>query len=237
VKVVGSVIRFSIGFQNKWGHRRRNVALSYQHIRNYSRLSDRTTLGDAIHHAMRSNYIERVEEGYFDPAAGKHSRAAVYAMRWLNEAVERPIGKKTRLGIGHDVFRLENPTGIGQKTRPEDRLENQTDIEIKQTNKTIKQKPGAESAVSFEKLKEAGFDSAAAKALANRYSFDRVERQINWLTARKISNNRLGMLRKAIEEDWAAPVPGRLGQPNLMEGRGEGFEQVLARTRRKFLDS
>jgi len=29
VKVVGSVIRFSIGFQNKWGHRRRNASLSY----------------------------------------------------------------------------------------------------------------------------------------------------------------------------------------------------------------
>jgi hypothetical protein len=29
VKVVGSVIRFSIGFQNKWGHRRQKVSLSY----------------------------------------------------------------------------------------------------------------------------------------------------------------------------------------------------------------
>src|SRR5438105_500865 len=36
LKVVGSVIRFSIGFANKWGHRRKNVALSYQHIQNYS---------------------------------------------------------------------------------------------------------------------------------------------------------------------------------------------------------
>ncbi len=29
LKVVGSIIRFSVGFQNKWGHRRRNVSLSY----------------------------------------------------------------------------------------------------------------------------------------------------------------------------------------------------------------
>src|SRR3954462_13748406 len=46
LKVVGSVIRFSIGFQNKWGHRRRNVALSYQHIQNYSKLHDRKTLSN-----------------------------------------------------------------------------------------------------------------------------------------------------------------------------------------------
>jgi hypothetical protein len=238
-KVVGSVIRFSIGFQNKWGHRRRNVALSYQHICNYCRLSDRTTLGDAIHHAMRSNYIERVEEGYFDRGAGKHSRAAVYAVRWLKEAVEQPIGEKTRPGIGQDVFRLENPTGIGQKTRPEDRLENQTDIEIKQTNKTIKQKRSPESAASFEKLKEAGFDDAAASAMADRYSFDRVERQIVWLAARKISSNRLGMLRKAIQENWAAPArrsSQELGQPNLGQRGGGGFDEVLERIRNRFQD-
>ena len=36
VKVVGAVIRFSIGFQNKWGHRLQKVALSYQHNQNHS---------------------------------------------------------------------------------------------------------------------------------------------------------------------------------------------------------
>jgi len=67
VKVVGSVIRFSIGFQNKWGHRRRNVALSFQHLLNYTRLSDRTTLTQAIRKSLAANFIERVESGFFDP--------------------------------------------------------------------------------------------------------------------------------------------------------------------------
>ncbi len=79
LKVVGSVTRFSIGFQNKWGHRRRNVALSYQHIQNYARLKDRTAVAAAIRRAIGMNYIERVEEGYFDSAGGRTSRAAVYA--------------------------------------------------------------------------------------------------------------------------------------------------------------
>jgi hypothetical protein len=239
IKVVGSVIRFSIGYQNKWGHRRQNVSLSYQHIRNYSRISDRTTLAGAIQHAIKSNYIQRVEEGYFDPAAGKHSKAAVYAVRWLNEANDASIGKKTRPGIDQELFRLENQTGIGKKTRPEDRLENQTDIEIKQRNKTIKQKLDPESAASFEKLKEIGFDAAAAWAIANRYSFDRVERQILWLPERKSPSNRLGLLRKAIEEDWQAPTTaGKLRQRNFPEPdvRGEGFEGALAHLKSRYWD-
>src|SRR5712691_2403570 len=44
VKLVGSIIRFSIGFQNKWGHRRQHVALSYQDIQRYSHLRNRTNL-------------------------------------------------------------------------------------------------------------------------------------------------------------------------------------------------
>jgi len=86
LKVLGSVIRFSIGFQNKWGHRRKNVALSYQHIQNYSLLKDRKTLVGAIRMALTSNYIERVEDGFFDPDGGRLSKAAVYAVKWLNGA-------------------------------------------------------------------------------------------------------------------------------------------------------
>jgi hypothetical protein len=55
------------------------------------------------------------------------------------------------------------------------------------------------------------------------------------------------MLRKAIEEDWAAPGAGnwrKLGQPNFWEVRkgdgssagGEGIDQILARGRTRFLD-
>jgi hypothetical protein len=95
IKVVGSVIRFSIGFQNKWGHRRKNVALSYRHIQNYSLLKDRRTLVGAIKIALESNYIERVEDGFFDPDAGRLSKAAVYAVKWLDGAVEQTIGRKT----------------------------------------------------------------------------------------------------------------------------------------------
>jgi hypothetical protein len=128
----------------------------------------------------------------------------------------------------------EIPTGIGQKTPPADRSEIPTDIEIKQTNKTLKQ----QNAVTLERLKEAGFDAQAAQVLASRFSVERVERQIRWLDRRHVKRNRLGLLRMAIEQDWPAPsstpTRGELGQPNLA-GRGGSFTQALEDARRKFI--
>jgi hypothetical protein len=202
VKVVGSVIRYSIGFQNKWGHRRRNASLSYQHIQNYSHIRDRKTLSASIRHAMNSNYIECVEEGFFDPDAGKLSKAAVYAVKWLSEGINQRNGQKTLPGqIGANSW-SENPTGIGQKTLPEEWSENPTDIKITKRNNISKQ----QAAVSFEKLRVEGFDAKAANFLASTYPSEQIERQIHWLDGRQIKSNRLGMLRSAIEQDWAAPT-------------------------------
>ncbi len=246
LKVVGSVTRFSIGFANKWGHRRRNVALSYQHIQNYARIHDRPSLSAAIQHAMRANYIERVEEGYFDPNAGKLSKAAVYALRWVesvqkpsNTATETSIGMKTLPAVSSRKNRFENPTGIGMKTLPGDRYENPTDIEIKQTNKTSKQQQPI--AATFERLKAEGFDTKAAQAIASTYPAERIERQIAWLARRKVKSNRLGLLRTAIEQDWSAPASGgggQFGAPNSpARPRGASFSEVLEARRQRLAAS
>jgi hypothetical protein len=234
LKVVGSVIRFSIGFQNKWGHRRRNVAISYQHIQNYSRLKDRSTLSQAIEHARNANYIERVEEGFFDPNAGRLSRAAVYTVKWLHPAVDESNGRKTRPVETGFPERSENQTGNGQKSRPAERSENQTDIEIKQTNKTFKQQP--DFAAAFSKLRGEGFDANAAQAIASAHPMEHIERQIQWLPGRKVKSNRLGMLRAAIEQDWADPDTRsrrQLGRPNLKRPSGTSFAEALSRARRQ----
>ena len=227
-KVVGSIIRFSIGFQNKWGHRRRNVALSYQHIRNYTRSKDRTTLSQALRHSLDANFIERVEKGYFDPNGGKLSKAAVYAVKWRSTGLEMESGSKTRPAEIEASQRYENQTGTGSKTRPADRYENQTDIEIKPRNKTLKQ----QGADAIELLKGEGFDVQAARAIASGYGFERVERQIRWLGRRQIKSNRLGLLRAAIQGDW--PEPGtQLGAPNVERRAGTDFGTALEETRRR----
>jgi hypothetical protein len=230
VKVVGSVIRFSIGFQNKWGHRRRNASLSYQHIQNYSHIADRKTLSASIRHAIKSNYIERVEEGFFDPDAGKLSKAAVYAVKWLNEGARPAIGQKTLPGQFRANSRSENPTGIGQKTLPEERSENPTDIKIKQRNNISKQ----QTAVSFEKLRAEGFGAKAAEVLATAYPGEQIDRQIRWLEGRHVKSNRLGMLRSAIEQDWPAPATTRRRSSEVAERRhGQNFDSALTQIERR----
>src|SRR5438445_666168 len=64
IQVVGAIIRFSIGFANRYGHRRQRVALSYRDIQRYTRLASPRILSKAIRGSIAKNYIERVEEGY-----------------------------------------------------------------------------------------------------------------------------------------------------------------------------
>ena len=88
LKVVGSIIRFSIGFEVKRGFRRQQAALSYADIQRYSGIVNPTHLASALKHALAANYIARIEEGVFDPNAGRASKAAVYALRWATDATE-----------------------------------------------------------------------------------------------------------------------------------------------------
>jgi hypothetical protein len=239
VKIVGAITRFSIGFANKWGHRRRNTALSYLHIQRYSHIKNRSTLSSSLRHALESNYIERVEKGYFDPKAGKLSKVAVYALKWLDSrpsgALGHFIGQKNVPGENQRFDQSEKQTGIGQKNGLADRSDKRTGSEIKQENKTDKQQGGV--AASFERLKAEGFDARAAQAIASQWSADRIERQIYWLEGRNIKSNRLGMLRAAIEQDWPCPAPapgkGQLGTPNSGRSAGETYGGALEQARER----
>ena len=240
VKVVGSVIRFSIGFQTKWGHRRQVISLSYQDIQNYAHIGDRKTLAAAIRASLQRNYLQRVEEGRFDPDAGRLSRPATYAVKWLNDNAVEPNGRKTLLEKLAAKNRSENPTGNGRKTPPGERSEIPTDIQITTANNTSKQQH--DSAVAFSRLREEGFDARAAKVLASKFALERVERQIAWLDQRHVKSNRLGMLRAAIEEDWSAPVPKgkgprQLGRPNSTPNRASGasFADALKQAEQRLI--
>jgi hypothetical protein len=223
VKVVGSVIRFSIGFVNKWGHRRTQVALSYTHIQRYSKIRNRQNLAAAMRAALAANYLQRVEEGYFDPNGGLRSRKATYAVKWRGEATDQPIGMKNVPAANASKNRSEIRTGIGMKNVPGDRFENSTGIEIKQINNTLKQQWAA---VSFKEEREdagtaavgllegEGFDRLTALKIASKHGIERIVRQIEWIDQRRVRRNRVGMLRLAIEQDWSKPTVGKLGRPN-----------------------
>ncbi|MDZ4779647.1 MAG: hypothetical protein SGJ19_05295 [Planctomycetia bacterium] len=220
LKVVGSILRFSIGFQIRWGHRRQQIDLSYEDIRRYSHLADVHSLMNAINRSIENNYIVRLEAGVFDPNAGRGSKPAVYALKWLNQAVEPMIGTKTPTVNSQVDDRNKNPSGIGTKTTTDDRYKNPSDIEITRINNNKKQQAAIvspEAAAGFELLRAEGFDERAAEAIASRFTVQRIVRQIDWLSRRNIKSNRLGLLRTAIEQDWPAPS-AKSGQPDL---RGE----------------
>ena len=128
VKVVGSVIRFSIGFQTRWGHRRQLVSLSYKDIRNYTRHAQ-----TAAHFASAIRKCDGnrttcsgLRKGVFDPNAGRLSRPATYALKWLNPAtVDRVERSEKRTGPEERTVRKSRPGTVrkpdranGQKTRP-----------------------------------------------------------------------------------------------------------------------
>jgi len=244
VKVVGSVIRFSIGFQNKWGFRREQTSLSYLDLQRYSKMSDPKTLAGAIRSSVASNYLKIVETGYFDPNGGRTSRKATYAIQWLNDNAIDFIGKKNPAEKLTDGNQFEKPSGIGQKNPAADRYEIPSGIQITRINntpkQTLRQAQGGHDVETLKKLKAEGFDERAAGAIAKRYPAERIERQIRWIDQRRIKANRLGMLRAAIDQDWSKPGKPRhavekLRQRNLDgEPRGQGFEAVIEGMKRRF---
>ena len=64
----------------------------------------------------------------------------------------------------------------------------------------------AEDHGAYRRLIEVGFDQVAAERLSCSRSLEHIERQIAWMGKRYPTRNALGMLRKAIEEDWPEPV-------------------------------
>ena len=219
LKVVGAIIRFSIGFEVKRGFRRQQVSLSYSAIQRYSHISSRQDLAIALKHALTSNFIERTTEGRFN-RTGRGSEAATYGLRWESDDLAAQQRFKIRTGTQRDLERGSpetvpvprfNPrTGSGSESVPAMQFRNRTGSEITVENKPCKQQqaaaaPSEEYSARLRCLQEAGFDSATATRLAE-HRLERIQRQIDWMGQRNPTRNRLGMLRRAIEEDWSAPA-------------------------------
>ena len=233
VRVVGAIIRHTIGFQTRYGMRRQRVAMPYTELQRRTHLTPRS-VSQALQVALEHNHIVRLEEGVFDPAAGQNSRPATYGIRWVDNAVlpgrtsaSEGNGSKSIAGddepangsksIAEDSERFEKYSGDGSESIADERFERYSDIEIKEEIKDLHKQQQAEPAplaaeddedifIVLTQLKELGFDSKTARMLTTTFPAERVSRQIEWMKYRNAAKNRLGMLRKAIEEDWPKPV-------------------------------
>ena len=101
VKVVGVIIRNTIGFQTKFGFRRQEAALSFTDIMRKTGIGSRTTVSEAIRAAVEGKHIRLVSKGVFDHNAGQNSRSAVYAVNWSDDTFysNPEVPKVSRRGI------------------------------------------------------------------------------------------------------------------------------------------
>jgi hypothetical protein len=202
IKVVGSVIRHSIGFQTKHGRRRQQVALSFQHIQNYARIGSRSDLAKAVRTALEKNYIIRVADGVFSHRFDER-RSATYALRWSDSL----IGQKIAPAVGQS----EKQTSIGQISEPADQSEIQTSIKTKPGNEIINRQPAADTQLA-QKLTAIGFSEKTAAKLIREHRPQVIEEQIAWLPLRAPARSPAGLLRRAIEQGWPAPLKLRATQ-------------------------
>ena len=258
VRVIGAIIRYTIGFQTHFGFRRQKIAMSITEIQKKTGIKGRQHIVHALQEGIARNHIVRLEMGFFDPAAGKESQPSVYGIKWL----EALPASETRRQSGDTPKRL--PEEEGQTPRQESdtpkrlpsrrvsntpkRLPERTEkvtgeysekvtgIEITLNNtslnnnnrgESVSQAPSVAVAAEISSspsavltpiealLKEAGFDDNTARKIASSHSEEVIRSQIAWLPQRNPSRNPLGMLRRAIEENWPTPAPSVAEEPAL----------------------
>lgn len=211
------------------GERKAPVSISITELSRLAKLS-RHHVHAALHHALARGYVERVQEGYFDPRAGTQSFAATYRIRWTSQPVNpvysTPKPQAVPATAAKCPFTILNQSkmvnGAGEQNG-ERKASNKVngnqhkkvnDISIKRSikNNTTAakevRKPVAAAAAAegvIAKLVNVGFDASAAESLARRHSVDVIERQLAWLPLRKADQNRLGLLRSSIEGNWTQP--------------------------------
>lgn len=221
IRVVAALLFYSIEW-GPGGERKVPVSKSITELSRLTRMS-RQHVHAAVTEAIQRGYLVAVDSGRFDPAAAQSSRAATYAIHWSRDAeILQPATSCPNRGspVAPAPERSEKVNGatVGKSERKRsekvngERSEKVNGISIKKDLKTLKTTaavPEARSdaliAAAVELLAKAGFDTPIAQRLAQNYSPEMIQRQIDWLPLRQCRRNRLGMLRRAIEEDWPKP--------------------------------
>ena len=172
VKVVGVIIRHTIGFQTRYGFRRQQVEMSFSEIMRRTGIASSSTVSTAIRAAIDGNYIRKVSEGLFDPAAGATSKATTFAVCWDENPENEPkqnngskieAGEqfKNRSGEIETVQKSKRENGSKieagngsffeavtvQKSKPE-AFKNRSDIETTLENNNPKQQQTASAVVA-----------------------------------------------------------------------------------------
>lgn len=260
VKVVGVIIRHTIGFQTRFGFRRQQVALSFSEIMRKAGIASRSTVNLALKDSIEKNHVIKAIEGKFDPYDGQ---ATTYMIRWaevlpseesskIEPALAEGDQAQNRTRPDQTVPKSDQTKGSqiepGKRSRIEpesskialgsvpesnqQEFQNQTTVKTTGLNNTPKQHKAIDAVPVelqevFDLLINQGFSRSVALALSKEHEAERIQRQIEWQEGRQASRNRLGMLRKAIEEDWPQPEGAKQSRE---EKEGESFARSFYRS-------
>ena len=174
VKVVGTVLRHTVGYQNQFGGRRSEAALSYSFIQQFINLRGRKNLSRALRHATSVGYIRCVEPGCVSPSSAKR-KPATYAVKWLEQAISSDNGSKKEPA---ELERFKKGTSNGSERKPAGRFKKGTKEKTVKNN-SFKQQDmpaavAAENMMSFLLLRDAGFDQEIAIELARSRSSEEI---------------------------------------------------------------
>ena len=101
IKVIGAIVRRTIGFQNRYGNRRQEVSMSVTHLMRVTQM-ERQAIRLALKRAMELDCIVKIKEGCFDRSSNQNNLATTYGLKWA----ENPKGS-----AGLEVSGSEITTG------------------------------------------------------------------------------------------------------------------------------
>lgn len=209
IKVIGTVLRHTVGWETQFGTRVKQAALSRDFIRQYAKINSDDTTERSIKRSIAGNYLVCVERGSF-----VEKRAAVYAPKWLATAKNHEISSKN--GAKRQFKkRSEDISKNGAKGQ----FKNRSDIK----NPETKRKQQKQFLAVVAMLCDFGFDENSAKQIAANNPHSIIKQQLEWMPLRPSHNNKLGFARRAIEQNWSKPIQAIEGggqskwQPNQLE--------------------
>ncbi|MCA9062828.1 MAG: hypothetical protein KDA96_07210, partial [Planctomycetaceae bacterium] len=190
-KVVGTVLRHTIGYQNQFGGRRSTAPLSQAYIARYSDLSTGKVVAEAIVAAEAAGFIARVEAGVFSPER-RRQEATQYTMRWATGSKE-PAENQSRI-----------PSSTSSKKPVENQFKKTSTSKTKKKDSSKRQQNAAANQKTIDLLIQEGLSESTARKLIEKRGVEVVEQQVAWLDARN-PENRAAMLQTAIAENWEKP--------------------------------
>lgn len=204
--------------------RTRRDSDEYGHLANYYRLNlDAEGFGEG-------DPVEP-EDGGPGPLSENPTSSPEEIVTPLTGNSDKPSGEIRQAPVGKSVDPLsENPTYKKQQSQETEEQETATTATAAVISPSAFSEKG-EMEESVRLLIQAGFSHKDAEHLAQRHSAQNISDQVKWISKRTVTKNRLGMLRKAIEQSWPKPISPEEEQRKASEERSRKIEETKKQER------